>query len=85
MIRETMDDRHLLDRYLATCGESAFRELVGRHLEFVHAVARRVTGNDEWAREAAPNTPRRDPGGVADNTASRTRAGMASKRYTARG
>lgn len=53
MIRDTMDDRHLLDRYLATRDEGAFRELVGRHLDFVHAVARRVTGNDELARDAA--------------------------------
>jgi RNA polymerase sigma factor (sigma-70 family) len=53
MIRETMDDRRLLDRYLATRDEGAFRELVGRHLDFVHAVARRVTGNDELARDAA--------------------------------
>lgn len=48
-----MDDRRLLDRYLATRDEGAFRELVGRHLDFVHAVARRVTGNDELARDAA--------------------------------
>lgn len=53
MIREIMDDRRLLDRYLATRDEGAFRELVGRHLDFVHAVARRVTGNDELARDAA--------------------------------
>lgn len=53
MIRETMDDRSLLDRYLATRAEGAFRELVGRHLDFVHSVARRVTGNDELARDAA--------------------------------
>ncbi|HEY1121505.1 MAG TPA: sigma-70 family RNA polymerase sigma factor, partial [Haloferula sp.] len=51
-----MDDRSLLDRYLASHDESAFRELVGRHLDFVHAVARRVTGNDELARDAAQLT-----------------------------
>ncbi|RYD41248.1 MAG: RNA polymerase sigma-70 factor, partial [Verrucomicrobiaceae bacterium] len=53
---EIMDDRTLLDRYLASHDEGAFRELVGRHLDFVHAVARRVTGNDELARDAAQAT-----------------------------
>ena len=53
---EIMDDRTLLDRYLAKRDEDAFRELVGRHLDFVHAVARRVTGNDELARDAAQLT-----------------------------
>jgi RNA polymerase sigma factor (sigma-70 family) len=48
-----MHDRSLLDRYLATRDERAFRVLVGRHLDLVHAVARRVTGNDELARDAA--------------------------------
>jgi len=51
-----MDDRSLLDRYLANRDESAFRELVGRHLDLVHAVARRVTGNDELARDVAQAT-----------------------------
>jgi len=51
-----MDDRSLLDRYLAAHDEGAFRELVGRHLDLVHAVARRVTGNDELARDAAQTT-----------------------------
>ncbi|HEY1120762.1 MAG TPA: sigma-70 family RNA polymerase sigma factor [Haloferula sp.] len=51
-----MDDRSLLDRYFANRDESAFRELVGRHLDLVHAVARRVTGNDELARDAAQTT-----------------------------
>ncbi|MEK7954179.1 RNA polymerase sigma factor [Luteolibacter soli] len=51
-----MDDRSLLDRYLATRDESAFRELVSRHLDLVHTVARRVTGNDELARDAAQAT-----------------------------
>ncbi len=51
-----MDDRCLLDHYLAARDESAFRELVGRHLDLVHAVARRVTGNDELARDAAQTT-----------------------------
>lgn len=51
-----MDDRTLLDRYLAAHDEGAFRELVGRHLDLVHAVARRVTGNDELARDAAQTT-----------------------------
>lgn len=51
-----MDDRKLLDLYLAARDESAFRELVGRHLDLVHAVARRVTGNDDLARDAVQTT-----------------------------
>ncbi|RYD46426.1 MAG: sigma-70 family RNA polymerase sigma factor, partial [Verrucomicrobiaceae bacterium] len=51
-----MDDRSLLDRYHANRDESAFRELVGRHLDLVHTVARRVTANDELARDAAQTT-----------------------------
>lgn len=49
-------DRSLLDRYLTGCDEAAFGLLVARHLDFVHAVALRVTRNDELARDVAQTT-----------------------------
>ncbi|MDB6078254.1 MAG: hypothetical protein JWO82_2001 [Akkermansiaceae bacterium] len=49
-------DRTLLDRYLTGRDEAAFGLLVGRYLDQVHATARRVTGNDELARDVAQST-----------------------------
>ncbi|WP_367872021.1 RNA polymerase sigma factor [Luteolibacter sp. Populi] len=49
-------DHQLLIRYLAGSDEAAFRALVGRHLSLVHGVARRVTGNEDLARDVAQNT-----------------------------
>uniref|UniRef100_UPI001865C88E RNA polymerase sigma factor n=1 Tax=Luteolibacter marinus TaxID=2776705 RepID=UPI001865C88E len=51
-----MDDRRLLDRYLADRDEAAFRELVDRHLDLVHSVASRVTANRELARDISQAT-----------------------------
>lgn len=48
-----LSDEQLLERYIAGCDDRAFGVLVGRHLDLVHAVARRVTGNDEMARDVA--------------------------------
>ncbi|HVY71658.1 MAG TPA: sigma-70 family RNA polymerase sigma factor [Verrucomicrobiae bacterium] len=47
------DDKKLLQRYAEQGAEDAFTELVRRHLNLVWAAARRVTGNDELARDAA--------------------------------
>lgn len=49
-------DRTLLDRFIAGNDETAFRTLVGRHLDLVHAVARRVTGSDDHARDVSQAT-----------------------------
>jgi len=49
-------DRTLLDRYLAGSDEAAFGVLVRRYLDLVHAVALRVTGNEELARDVTQLT-----------------------------
>jgi len=46
-------DRELLDAYTESRSEVAFRTLVERHLDLVHSVARRVTLNDELARDVS--------------------------------
>ncbi|MDB6076443.1 MAG: hypothetical protein JWO82_190, partial [Akkermansiaceae bacterium] len=53
---DSLTDRMLLDRFLATREEAAFACLVRRYLDQVHAVARRVTANDELARDVAQAT-----------------------------
>jgi RNA polymerase sigma factor (sigma-70 family) len=47
----TDDDKQLLNSYIDSRSESAFRALVDRHLDLVHSVARRVTLNDDLARD----------------------------------
>ncbi|WP_035607307.1 sigma-70 family RNA polymerase sigma factor [Haloferula sp. BvORR071] len=49
-------DRELLDRFITRHDDAAFRQLVERHLAVVHGVARRVTGNEELARDVAQNS-----------------------------
>jgi RNA polymerase sigma factor (sigma-70 family) len=49
-------DRQLLSRYIAGRDETAFRALVMRHLPLVHGVARRVTANEDLARDVAQTT-----------------------------
>lgn len=49
-------DRTLLDRYLTGSDEAAFSALVSRYLGLVHAVALRVTGNEELARDVSQAT-----------------------------
>lgn len=51
-----LSDRELLDRFAAGRDDAAFRLLVERYLPVVHGVARRVTGNDDLARDVAQNT-----------------------------
>ncbi len=46
-------DRELLDAYAQSHSEPAFRALVDRHLDLVHSVARRVTLNDDLARDVS--------------------------------
>ncbi len=46
-------DRELLEEFAASQSEAAFRALVDRHLDLVHSVARRVTCNDDLARDVA--------------------------------
>lgn len=46
-------DQQLLKEFLARNSEQAFRTLTERHLPLVHSTARRVTGNDEAARDVA--------------------------------
>lgn len=46
-------DRQLLDEFIKSRSEEAFRALVDRHLDLVHSVARRVTCNDDLARDVA--------------------------------
>ena len=48
-------DRELLDAYIDSRSEPAFRALVDRHLDLVHSVARRVTLNDDLARDVSQN------------------------------
>ena len=51
-----LSDRELLDRFATRHDEAAFRTLVERHLALVHGVARRVTGNEDLARDVAQST-----------------------------
>jgi RNA polymerase sigma factor (sigma-70 family) len=49
-------DRTLLERFIVQHDEVAFRALVGRHLDLVHAVAKRVTASEDHARDVAQAT-----------------------------
>ncbi len=51
-----LSDRELLDRYIASHDEAAFRWLVERYLPLVHGVTLRVTCNGELARDASQST-----------------------------
>ncbi len=42
-----LTDIQLLRRYAQDCSESAFGELVARHLNLVYATALRIVGGDE--------------------------------------
>ena len=46
-------DRELLNEFTRSRSEEAFRALVDRHVDLVHSVARRVTLNDELARDVS--------------------------------
>ncbi|WP_367872027.1 RNA polymerase sigma factor [Luteolibacter sp. Populi] len=50
-----LPDRDLLNRFAEGRDEAAFRLLVERHLPMVHGVARRVTANEDLARDVAQN------------------------------
>lgn len=50
-----LPDRDLLNRFAEGRDETAFRLLVERHLPMVHGVARRVTANEDLARDVAQN------------------------------
>lgn len=49
--KRPMDDRALLDRYARHHDEDAFKELVRRHVSFVHAAALRQVGGDAHAAD----------------------------------
>ncbi len=49
----TMDDRELLEAYARNRSESAFGELVGRHLPWVYSVALRHVGSASLAEDVA--------------------------------
>lgn len=49
-------DRTLLESFIVQHDEAAFRVLVGRHLDLVHAVAKRVTASEDHARDVAQAT-----------------------------
>lgn len=48
-----MDDRALLNDYIERGSESAFKELVSRHLDFVFSAARRLAEDSQMAEEIA--------------------------------
>src|SRR6267143_1162384 len=48
-----MDDRELLDEFVKDQSQSAFRELVERHLPVVYSAARRMVRNSHLAEEVA--------------------------------
>ena len=48
-----MDDRELLDEFVRTRSQQAFRELVDRHLPVVYSAARRVVRDSHLAEEVA--------------------------------
>lgn len=50
------DDTTLLHDFISRRDGAAFRELVERHLPLVHATARRVTANEELARDVSQET-----------------------------
>lgn len=50
------DDRDLLESFATHGDQAAFQTLVCRHLDAVHAVARRVTCNEELAKDVTQNT-----------------------------
>lgn len=51
-----LSDRDLLERFVEGRDEAAFRLLVERHLPLVHGVARRVTANEDLAKDVAQDT-----------------------------
>ncbi|MDB6080516.1 MAG: sigma-70 family polymerase sigma factor [Akkermansiaceae bacterium] len=51
-----LPDRQLLESFITTRDEVAFRALVKRHLALVHGVARRVTASEDLARDVAQET-----------------------------
>src|ERR1041385_8202517 len=48
-----MDDRQLLQQFVKERSQSAFRELVERHLPVVYSVARRLVRDPQLAEEVA--------------------------------
>ena len=46
-----MDDQELFQDYVKTRSEAAFTELVQRHINWIHSVARRRVGNPQLAEE----------------------------------
>ncbi len=50
---ESLSDRELIQEFAASRSEAAFRTLVDRHVDHVHSVARRVTHNDDLARDVS--------------------------------
>ena len=48
-----MDDRELLNEFVTARSQSAFRELVERHLPVVYSAARRMVGDSHLAEEVA--------------------------------
>src|SRR5215216_2037295 len=48
-----MDDRELLDEFVKARSQSAFRELVARHLPVVYSTARRMVRDSHLAEEVA--------------------------------
>lgn len=49
-------DHELLHDFIARRDEAAFQALVRRHLNLVHAAARRITASDDLARDVAQST-----------------------------
>jgi RNA polymerase sigma factor (sigma-70 family) len=52
-VKVVMDDRELLRQYVEHQSETAFTELVARHLNLVYATALRVVGDPEMAQDVA--------------------------------
>ncbi|MEM7384366.1 MAG: sigma-70 family RNA polymerase sigma factor [Verrucomicrobiota bacterium] len=50
---ESLSDQVLLQQFAESRSEPAFRELVNRHIHHVHSVARRVTCNEDFARDVS--------------------------------
>src|SRR6185503_11467896 len=50
-----MDDRELLDEFVKARSQSAFRELVERHLPMVYCAAQRMVRDSHLAEEVAQN------------------------------
>lgn len=51
-----LPDRELLERFAGDRDEVAFRLLVERHLPLVHGIARRITANEDLAKDVAQDT-----------------------------